>query len=88
MTPLGVTPAQIVAVTVRGFAQKSDAGSRTGAMQLKSGTAPVQQTTTGTTLTAGSWSWMWATYNNDPNTSAAWTAAGVNAINIGPVLLT
>jgi len=34
---IGVTPASIVAVTTRGFLQKSDAGSRSGAVQLRSG---------------------------------------------------
>jgi len=86
IAPLGLTPAQIVAVTARAFAQKSDAGSRSGAVQLKSG-GTTAQGANGHTLTAGTWAWMWDTYNNDPNTGAAWTTAAVNSLQIGPILL-
>jgi len=87
MASLGVTPASTVAVTVRGYAQKSDAGSRTGAVQLKSGSTTVQ-TPNGQTLLNGSWGWLWGTYLTDPNTSAAWTVSAINAAQIGPVVLT
>jgi hypothetical protein len=86
ISTIPVTPASIVAVTARGFAQKSDAGSRTGALQMKSGSTTVQ-TPNGQTLTAGVWSSMWGAYLTDPATGAAWTPTGVNNLQIGPVVL-
>jgi len=80
------TPSTVVAVTTRGYAQKSDAGSRQGAVQLKSGAAAPVQSTNGSTLVSGSWAWMWRNDLTDPNTSLAWTAAAVSAVQIGPVV--
>lgn len=40
IAPIAVTPASVVAVTTRGFLQKSDAGSRSGGVQLRSGGGP------------------------------------------------
>jgi hypothetical protein len=80
-----VTPATVVAVTTRGFAQKSDAGSRTGAIQLKSGVTTVQSTN-GSALST-TWAGMWRTDLTDPATGAAWTPAGVNNVQIGPVVV-
>jgi len=81
-----VTPAAVVAVTTRGFAQKSDAGSRTGAMQLQSGATNVQSANGSTLQTA--FAWMWRTDVIDPATGAAWTPTAVNNLQVGPVLLT
>jgi hypothetical protein len=78
---LSVTPASVVAVTTRGFVQKSDAGTRSGAVQLKSGATTV--TSTSTALST-SWGWLWRTDTTDPATGAAWTATGVNNATIGP----
>ena len=80
-----VTPAAVVAVTTRGFVQKSDAGSRTGAMQLKSGSTTVQSSN-GSTLST-TFAWCWRTDVNDPATGAAWTPTGVNNVQIGPTVL-
>jgi hypothetical protein len=80
----GPAPPSVVCVTTRALAQKSDAGSRSGAVQLKSGSATVQSPSS--TLVAGSWAWLWRTDFNDPNTSAPWTVANVNNVQIGPVL--
>jgi hypothetical protein len=80
------TPASTIAVTTRGYMQKSDAGSRTAAVQLKSGATTVASPTL--TLTTSGWLWAWRTDTVDPNTSAAWTAAAVNAATIGPVVVT
>jgi hypothetical protein len=82
---LAGTPVSTVAVTVRGFLEKSDAGTRGGAVQLKSGATTVQSTST---LLSSSWGWLWRTDLNDPNTSAPWTAVGVNGVQIGPVVTT
>jgi hypothetical protein len=42
---------------------------------------------TSTVLSTSGWSWLWRTDTVDPATSAAWTAAGVNALQIGPVVV-
>jgi hypothetical protein len=81
IAPIAVTPISVVAVTTRGFLQKSDAGTRGAAVQLKSGAVTVASTAT---LLSSSWGWLWRTELNDPNTSAAWTAAAVNNVQIGP----
>jgi hypothetical protein len=62
--------------------QKSDAGTRTAAAQLKSGGTTVASPTL--TLTPSNWQWAWRMDLVDPATSAAWTAAAVNAAQIGP----
>lgn len=78
------TPVATIAVTTRGFMEKSDAGTRTAAMQLKSGGVTVAAPTL--TLATG-WLWTWRMDLTDPNTGAAWTAAAVNNVNIGPVVV-
>lgn len=80
---IGVTPASVVAVTTRGFVQKSDAGSRSGQVQLKSSGTTVGSTPAALSTTFG---WMWRTDTVDPNTSAAWTPTSVNNVTIGPKL--
>jgi hypothetical protein len=62
--------------------EKSDAGTRTAAVQLKSGATTVATPTL--VLATSGWLWAWRTDTVDPNTSAAWTAAGVNNAQIGP----
>jgi hypothetical protein len=81
---LGSTPASVVAVTTRGFIEKSDAGARTGTVQLKSGATTVAAPTISLNTNFG---WAWRTDVVDPNTSAAWTPANVNAAQIGPVVI-
>jgi len=78
---LASTPATVVAVTTRGFIQKSDAGTRGAAVQLKSGATTVTSTPT---LLSSSFGWLWRTDLTDPATGAAWTAAAVNNVTIGP----
>ena len=79
---LAATPVSVVAVTTRGYIQKSDAGTRNGAVQLKSGATTVQSTSTALSTTFG---WLWRTDSVDPATSTAWTPVAVNNVNIGPV---
>ena len=81
IAPIAVTPISVVAVTTRGFLQKSDAGTRGAAVQLKSGATTVTSTAT---LLSSSWGWLWRTDLTDPATGAAWTAAAVNNVQIGP----
>jgi hypothetical protein len=82
---IGVTPASTIAVTTRGLVEKSDAGTRTAAVQLKSGGTTVQSTPSTMSTTFG---WLYRTDTVDPATSAAWTATGVNNAQIGPVVVT
>lgn len=76
------TPASTIAVTTRGFFEKSDAGTRNAAVQLKSGSTTVQSTSTALSTSFG---WLWRTDTTDPATGAAWTATGVNNVQIGPI---
>jgi hypothetical protein len=82
---IGSTPSQVIATVTRGYMQKSDAGTRTAAVQLKSGGTTVATPTL--TLTTSGWLWAWRTDLIDPNTGAAWTAAAVNAAQIGPTVV-
>jgi hypothetical protein len=77
------TPASVVAVTTRGFLQKSDAGAKSAAVQLKSGATTVRSTSTALGTTFG---WLWRIDVTDPATGAAWTPTGVNNVTIGPVV--
>ena len=83
IAPIAVTPVATIAVTTRGLAQKSDAGTRNGAVQLKSGASTV--TSSSVALTT-SWGWLWRTDVNDPNTGSAWTPTGVNNAQVGPTV--
>jgi hypothetical protein len=84
IAPLSVTPATVVAVVTRGFMEKSDAGFRSGAVQLKSGGSTVAASTLNL---ATSWLWSWRVDQTDPNTSAAWTPVAVNSVQIGPTVI-
>lgn len=80
LTNISGTPATVVGVTTRGYCQKSDAGTRNVAVQLKSGSTTVQSASTALNTT---WGWIYRTDLTDPATSAAWTATGVNNVQIG-----
>jgi hypothetical protein len=82
LAALAVTPVSVVAVTTRGFLQKSDAGTRNGAVQLKSGATTVNS---GSVALSTTWGWMWRTDLNDPATGSAWTPVGVSNAQIGPI---
>lgn len=82
ITPLSATPGSIIGVTTRAYMEKSDAGTRIAAVQLQSGAANVQASLVLNTV----WGWAWRSDQVDPNTSAAWTATGVNSVQIGPVV--
>jgi hypothetical protein len=79
---IAATPATVIGVTTRAYMLKSDAGSRTAAVQLKSGGTTAASPTL--TLTPSNWQWAWRMDLVDPATSAAWTAAAVNSVQIGP----
>jgi len=81
---LSPAPASVVAVTTRGFIEKSDAGTRTGSLQIKSGGTTVA---TSTVTLGTNFGWAWRTDTTDPNTGSAWTAGAVSAVNIGPKMV-
>ncbi len=73
-----------VALITRGLIGKGDAGTRTGAMQLKSGATTVATTTVN--LPTG-FVWSWRTDTLNPATGTAWTVATANAVQTGPVVI-
>jgi hypothetical protein len=79
----GSTPVSVVAVTTRGFIEKSDAGTRSAAVQLKSGTATVSSPSTAISTTFG---WLWRTDTIDPNTGSTWAPAAVDSAQVGPIV--
>lgn len=78
---LSTTPANIYAVQVVAFAEKTDATSRSIALQIISGAT----TSDGADFAlASSYGRFERLTTIDPNTAAAWTPANVNAITAGP----
>lgn len=78
---LSSTPANIWAVNVVSFAEKTDATARSVYNSIKSGLTSDDGTAN---PLLSSYSRFDAIRNTDPNTSAAWTASGVNNLLIGP----
>jgi len=76
LAPLSPTPSTIVAVVPRFLARMDDAGPHTVRGSLTSGGTTVNLTDL---VCTGSYVYQQATYAQDPNTSAAWTASGLNA---------
>jgi len=85
IAPIASTPLTTYAVTTRAYMIKSDAGTRTAAVQLKSGATTVASPTV--VLTPSNWQWAWRHDVTDPATGSAWTAAAVNTVNIGPLVV-
>jgi hypothetical protein len=82
---LSGTPASIAGVKVSGMLRKTDSGARTITMQLKSGSTEV----TGSSQSPSTSYLYYANYQDtDPNTSAAWTASGVNSATAGVKIAT
>lgn len=77
-------PVSILGVTTRGYFTKTDAGTRNATVQLKSGATTLQGPST--TFSPGVWTWVERLDLVDPATGVEWTAAGVNTINIGPIV--
>ena len=81
LSDLTGTPTNISAVQISVFAEKTDATSRSIALQAKSGAT----TSDGGNFTlAASYSKFERLLLTDPNTSAAWSVSGVNALQCGP----
>jgi hypothetical protein len=81
LADLAATPTSIVGVQSRMFAKKSDSGTRNGQIRVKSGGTEVGGTDTALST---SYTWLNKVDTVDPNTSAAWTASAVNALQVGP----
>jgi|SRR5580765_794509 len=81
---LGTTPIGVVAVTTRAYVQKSDAGFRSGTVQIKSGATTYQ---TPTVTLGTNFAWTWRTDVLDPNTGAPWTPTNVSALQFGPIVV-
>ena len=72
------TPGAVIhSVAVKGFAQKSDAGTRTMSLRTKSGLTDSGGSLTGQAL-GTSMQWYGSFFPTDPNTSAAWTVTNLN----------
>jgi hypothetical protein len=80
---LGVTPTAIPLVVTKGLFNL-DSGARSASVQNKSGSTTSQGASTA--LTAATWKWIGRYDLVDPSTSAAWTATGVNNLQIGPII--
>lgn len=79
-TNLSTTPTSISAVTVGALAQKDNVATRAVATTVKSGSS----TTDGSNVYLnGGFNVSQRLFNTDPNTSSAWTASAVNAIQAG-----
>jgi len=81
---LATTPSTILAVQTRGYMRKSDTGTRTGALQIKSGTTTAQS---GTLTLSTTYQGVNRVDVVDPNTGSAWQPAAVNAVQVGPVVV-
>ena len=79
-TNLSSTPTSISAITINALAQKDNAGTRAIALPVKSSST----TSDGANnyLAAG-WTVLNRIIETDPNTSTAWTASSVNALQAG-----
>lgn len=84
LAPIAASPLSVLAVTTRGVVQKSDAGSRLGAIQMKSGSTIVQ--TSVNTVLNTYWAHTYRIDATNPATGAAWLPTDVNNLQIGPIL--
>lgn len=81
LADLVTVPASIAAVVTRQSFKKSDTGARTATTRVVSGGTPFDQATINLATT---YQWQNVYFPTDPNTSAAWTFAAVNALQVGP----
>jgi hypothetical protein len=81
LADLTTTPTTILAVHSRMSAKKSDTGARNGQIRLKSGATEVGGSDTALSTSYG---WLTRVDTVDPNTGVPWTAAAINALQVGP----
>lgn len=79
---LSSSPSNIYTVKVAAFVEKSDTGTRTMTVQTKSATTDSAGSASAAALGA-SWAYVSSFFDTDPNTSAAWTASGLNSATSG-----
>lgn len=72
----------IYAMSVKGHVRKSDTGARTIDLRVKSGTTDDGGSNTGQTP-GNTYQWLESYWEEDPDTSSAWTPSGVNASTAG-----
>jgi hypothetical protein len=79
---LSVVPLNVYAVAVKGYAMKSDSGTRTVSLRAKSGATDSGGSLTSQVL-GTSFQWYGSFFPTDPNTGAAWTGAALNLATSG-----
>lgn len=75
---LGVMPATIHAVAVKGYVQKSDSGAKTVSLRVGSDSGSSAGQALGT-----SYGWLRSFWEVDPSTSSPWTGTALNAVTSG-----
>jgi len=75
---LTTTPNNIYTVAVKGNIKKSDTGTRTIDLRMKSGGTDTGGSNPGQTP-ATTYGWMDSFFDTDPNTGVAWTPTGLNS---------
>ena len=79
---LSVIPTTIYAVQMKAWAAKSDTGTRTFSLRINSSGVDNGGSLVGQGL-GTTYQWYQSMFPVDPNTSAAWTGAGLNAATAG-----
>lgn len=80
--PLTTTPANIHAIAVKGYIAKSDVGTRTVSLRLKSSTTDSGGSITGQ-APGTTFGWLGSYFATDPATGAAWGLPALNAATSG-----
>lgn len=80
--PLTTTPAAIHAVAVKGYVAKSDSGTRTVSLRLKSGSNDSGGSLTGQ-ASGTTFGWRGSYFETDPNGSVPWSIVALNAATAG-----
>jgi hypothetical protein len=79
---LSAIPANVYAVAVKGYLAKSDSGTKTLSLRMKSGATDSGGSATGQ-APGTSYAWMTSLFELDPATSAAWTVSALNSATSG-----
>lgn len=79
---LNTMPANVHAVALKGYLQKSDSGARTVSLRVVSAGTDDGGSTTGQAL-GTTYGWLRSFWETDPATGAAWTGAAINAATSG-----
>ena len=79
---LSSVPTAIYAASVKGYVRKTDIGSRTVDLRMKSSSTDSAGSDAGQ-APATSYQWMSSYFETDPNTDTAWTYTSINAATAG-----